>query len=168
MEHGAGKGKSGAKLGRLASKLGRLALVLFLGQCLHSYNTCPDLAQAHPLLGTCGDDDDGAGPVPHALWPFLSLIVRVVERSVVGYFLLFAYNWGTILAALQHLIAGYYEVLEVVVDRLTSWPQCWAFVVALAISLLGVALIIQVTMSNLNLRSRAADKAEPELDSLSA
>eukprot|EP00929_Paragymnodinium_shiwhaense_P016527 TRINITY_DN124944_c0_g1_i1.p1 TRINITY_DN124944_c0_g1~~TRINITY_DN124944_c0_g1_i1.p1 ORF type:complete len:268 (+),score=24.91 TRINITY_DN124944_c0_g1_i1:143-946(+) len=123
-------------------------LVVLLGLCLHSYHTCESMKDASLLMGSC-EGSSVATPVPLELWPLLMLIVRVVERCVFGYVLLFGSCWSACLLALTKMIIAYLKFLEVLVDRLTAWPMNLIGVLGVGISLLGVALILEVILRHL-------------------
>ena len=144
-----------------------LPLVLVIGLCLHTYHVCGSARAAggHPFSGTCGDGasatnhvtvartsmsapSDAASPlVPSELWVLLELIVTVVERSVYGYFLTFAFGWVSILAALVTMIDRYIAYLGHLTDDMVA--HAIPFTIALGVALLGVALILQVILSHI-------------------
>ena len=128
------------------------ACFLAVGLCMHTRQTCPTVGSAtRPFLGDCSATGLPVGeldptPLPPAMWPLLELIVRVVERSVFGYFLTFMVCWNSILSALQNMIDNYIELLKFLIMRFTTWPNIIIFIFGVAIALLGVALILWVIL----------------------
>ena len=119
----------------------RYLVAFVLGLCLHSYHSCDSVTDAHPFFGACGSTT--LPPPPTQMWPLLELIVVVVERCVMGYFVTFIVCWKATLGALTTMIDQYFVLLRAVTVALTAWPTNLLVVIGLAISLLGVALILE-------------------------
>jgi len=133
-----------------STDLARAIGAVLLGLCLHTFHTCGsgadgghELRDAHPLTGRCGG---GAGD-EHELLEFALLMV---ERCVWGYFLTIMACWFVFFSALEAMISKYLDVLvevaPIVARNLTAWPNTAVLTVALAVAMLGAALILDVVL----------------------
>ena len=132
-----------------SANLARAVGAVLLGLCLHTFHTCGgadgghELRDARPLTGRCGG---GAGD-EHELLEFALLLV---ERCVWGYFLTIMACWFVFFSTLEAMILKYLDVLvevaPIVARNLTAWPNTAVLTVALAVAMLGAALILDVVL----------------------
>jgi hypothetical protein len=122
--------------------------LIVLGLFLHSYHSCEVIThETQPLLGRCNSThtDPATDKLPKGMWKLLHFIVRVIERSVFGYFLTFFAVWDECLIHMQAMLFGYMGLIVYLIDRFTTWPNNIIFVLGAMGCLLCAALIIWIT-----------------------